>query len=81
MNKLLKFYWKKEQQMLTLMLIVFFFFSFFSLSHFSFSFSFSLFFYEKGGLLTAAFRGHGQIVEILLEKGKANVDTADEVYY
>ena len=51
-------------------------FSFFSFSHFSF------FFNVKDGrtpLHFAAFKGHKQIVQILLEKGKPNVDLPDKV--
>ena len=77
MNKLLKFYWKKETQMLILQLRFFFiilmmiFFSLFSL------FSFSVFIYQKSGttpLYIAAEKGYEQIVKILLEKGGADVN-------
>ena len=57
-----------------ILLIVFFFFFF--------SFSFSIFFNVKRGvtpLYVAACEGHEQIVKILLEKGKANVDLPDQV--
>ena len=62
-----------------LLLIVSFSFSFFflfSLSHFS------IFFIVKNGatpLYIAACQGHEQIVQLLLEKGKPNVDLATEV--
>ena len=52
----------------------FFFFHFFSFFYFLFN--------VKDGmtpLLVAAFKGHEQIVQILLEKGKANVDFATQV--
>ena len=62
-----------------LLLFVFFFFFFF---FFSFSF-FSIFFFNvKDGvtpLFMAADNGYEQIVQILLEKGKPNVDLATEV--
>ena len=49
----------------------------------SFSFShFSIFFNVKDGvtpLFVAAFQGHEQIVQILLEKGKPNIDLPDQV--
>ena len=59
--------------------VVCFFFFFFSLSHFS-----NFFFNVKNGvtpLFIAAFKGHEQIVEILLEKGKPNVDLANQVLF
>ena len=49
---------------------------------FSFSFSFFSFFYQKEGftpLHVAAQEGHEQIVHILLEKGGANADLANQV--
>ena len=49
---------------------------FFSVSHFS------IFFNVKNGatpLYIAAQNGHEQIVQILLEKGKANIDLAEKV--
>ena len=62
-----------------LLLIVFFFFSFsFSDSHFS------IFLNVKTGatpLFIAAREGHKQIVQILLEKGKPNVDLAKKVLF
>ena len=62
-----------------LLLICFFSFSFsFSVSHFS------IFLNVKDGrtpLFGVAQNGHKQIVQILLEKGKANVDLADEVIF
>ena len=57
-----------------ILLIVSFFF--FSVSHFS------IFFNVKNGatpLFIAAFKGHEQIVQLLLEKGKPNVDLANQV--
>ena len=57
-------------------LLIFFFFSFF------FTFSFFYFFHVKDGitpLYVAAQNGHEQIVQILLEKGKPNVDLAIKV--
>ena len=82
MNKLFNFYWKKENQMLIFLLrffllIVFFFFFFFF-----FTFSFFYFFNEKDGrtpLYVAAQSGYEQIVQLLLEKGKANIDLANKV--
>ena len=53
-----------------------FLFLFFSVSHFS------IFFNVKNGatpLYVAAFKGHKQIVQLLLEKGKPNVDLATKV--
>ena len=61
-----------------ILLFVPFSFSFF----FFFSFSFLFFFNVKNGrtpFLVAARNGHEQIVQILLEKGKANVDLPDQV--
>ena len=58
-----------------------FFFCFFFFFFFSFSF-FYFFFNVKDGetpLFVAAEYGDEQIVEILLEKGKANVDLPDKV--
>ena len=58
-----------------ILLILFFFLSF-SLSHFS------IFFHVKNGitpLFIAAQNGHEQTVQVLLEKGKPNVDLPDEV--
>ena len=61
------------------------YFKFVDLVSFSFSlfiFSFFYFFYLKNGatpLHVAAFNGYGQIIQILLKKGKANVDLADQV--
>ena len=59
---------------------LFIYFSFFSLFIFSLS-HFSIFNVKDGvtPLYIAAERGYEQIVEILLEKGKPNVDFADEV--
>ena len=57
--------------------IVSFDLGFFSLSHF-------LFFNLKKGrtpLHIAAFKENAQIVQILLEKGKANVDLTDQVLF
>ena len=54
----------------------------FSFSFFFFRFFIFLFFYLKGGrtpLFIAACKGHKQIVQLLLEKGKANVDLANKV--
>ena len=58
--------------------LVSFFFSF------SFSFSFLYFFSLKFGatpLYLAVDRGHERIVQILVEKGKANVDLANQVSF
>ena len=62
------------------------FVSFFFKSHFSFFFYFhplfAIVFFSKNGatpLFIAAQNGHEQIVDILLEKGKANVDLATKV--
>ena len=58
------------------MLIVSFFFFIYQF------FSFFYFYHVKHGvtpLFVAAFKGHEQIVEILLEKGEPNVDLAIEV--
>ena len=78
-NKLFKFYWKKETQMLILQqrcyfVDCFFFFFFFFLIFF-------IFLNVKDGatpLFMAAWKGHEQVVQILLKKG-ANVDLADKV--
>ena len=82
MNKLFKFYWKKENQILILQMR--FFCWLFSFSSFFFSFShFSIFFNVKNGvtpLFIAVCEGCEQIVEILLEKGESNVDLPDEVF-
>ena len=75
-NKLLKFYWKKENQMLILQLRLFWLFLSFSFSHFSIFFNVK---YGETPLYVAAQKGHKQIVEILLEKGKPNVDLPDPV--
>ena len=78
MNKLFKFYWKKEKQTLIWQLRLFCCLFFF----FSLSLIFLFFINVKDGrtpLYIAACEGHEQIVQILLEKGKANVDLADEV--
>ena len=59
-----------------ILFILFFFFFFFQFLIF-------LFFNVKDGvtpLFVAAQNGHEQIVQILLEKGKANVDLGDEVF-
>ena len=87
-NKLFKFYWKKENQMLILQIrcyfvwFVFFFF-FFVFFHFLI-FLFFFFLNQKNGmtpLYVAAAQGHDQIVELLLEKGKPNVDLANKVLF
>ena len=61
-----------------ILLIVSFFFSFFFflLSHFSILLNVK---YGITPLYAAAFKGHEQIVQILLEKGNPNVDLPDEV--
>ena len=52
---------------------------------FFFTFSFFYFFFNvKDGvtpLFVATFKGHEQIVQILLEKGGANVDLANQVLF
>ena len=48
------------------------------------SFSLYFWFFIKGGatpLFVAAQSGHEQIVQILLEKGEANIDLPKEVFY
>ena len=80
-NKLFKFYWKKEPMLIfqirffILLIFLFLFFLFF------FQFLIFLFFLnQKNGttpLFIATEEGHEQIVQILLEKGKPNVDTLD----
>ena len=80
MNKLFKFYWKKETQMLIFQ-IRFFCWLFSSFSFFLFLI-FLFFLNVKGGvtpLYLAAQEGHEQIVQLLLEKGKANVDLPNQV--
>ena len=90
MNKLFKFYWRKETQMLILQrrffLMIWISFSFSIsigfISKTQWKHSFSLFFYWKDGttpLHIAARKGHAQIVQLLLEKGKSNVDHANKV--
>ena len=62
----------------------FFFFHFLIFSHFFHLLIFLFFYSRKNGttpLFIAAFEGHEQIVQILLEKGKANVDLANEVLF
>ena len=69
-----------EVLFLILLLILFFFF-FFQFLIFSFSF-FDIFLNVKNGrtpLFVAAQYGHEQIVQILLEKGKPNVDFTNKV--
>ena len=81
MNKLFKFYWKKENQMLILHIRLFCWFCF-SFFFFFFTFSFFYFFNVKDGLtplFIAASNGHKQVVQILLEKGKPNVDLPNKV--
>ena len=64
-----------------ILLIVFLF----SFSFFFFHFLIFLFFFNvKDGvtpLYIAAFKGHEQIVQILLEKGNPNIDLANEVLF
>ena len=62
-----------------LFLFLFLFFFFFSFSHFSiFFFNVK---YGRTPLYIAAANGHKQIVEILLEKGKPNVDLPNLVLF
>ena len=93
MNKLFKIYWKKENQMLiiqdwfififlhfsSILFSLYFFLFFFSVSHFSIFDNM-----KKDGatpLYIAAQNGYEQIVQILLEKGKPNVDLVGEVLF
>ena len=87
-NKLFKFYWKKENQMLMLPLRFLFFLLYFLFSFFFFHFLifhfliFRFFSYVKDGLtplFIAAAKGDEQIVRILLDKGKPNVDLTTKV--
>ena len=59
-----------------LLFVFFFFFFFFSFSFFYFVFNVK---YGRTPLFMATWKGHEQIVQILLEKGKANVDLANKV--
>ena len=92
MNKLFKFYWKKENQMLILQgrcyFVDCFSFSFFSsltLIFFYFFhfliFNFFFFNFKEGftPLHIAVQKGYEQIVQLLLEKGKPNVNLANKV--
>ena len=104
-NKLFKFYWKKETQMLSLQIRLLFIVIFNLLRRknglsahisktnknylFIFSFLFPFFFIylcsqkEYGGTAldaAAAFEGHHQIVQLLLEKGKLNVNSQRKVF-
>ena len=83
MNKLFKFYWKKGKQMLIFQIRFFCCLFSFSFSFFSFQFLIFLFIFDvKDGttpLFVAAQNGHEQIVHILLEKGKPNVDLPNQV--
>ena len=60
-----------------LLLLVFFFFFFFIFSFLIYFFNVK---YGRTPLFIAACEGDEQIVDILLEKGKANVDLANQVF-
>ena len=88
MDRLLNFYWTKQIQMLIFkvrfFIYCFFIFYFVFLFLFSFinSYFISLFQLKKDGatpLCAAAYKGHEQIIEILLKKRKPNVDLQDKV--
>ena len=89
MNKLFKFYWKKEEKQMLIFQKRFFCLKLFKLliSCFLLSFSFShshYFIYQKKNgispLCIAVENGHGKIVQILLEKG-ANVNSQRKVLF
>ena len=74
---------KGKKKTIFLFFISLFFISLFFISLFFISFSLSLFCFQKDygatPLYVAAQNGHGQIVQLLLEKGKPNINSQRKV--